>query len=74
MLILTRKPGEKIIIGGEITISILELRGDQARIGVDAPKTVKVYREEVFEAIKSENQAAAASKTVLPKMDFLKDN
>lgn len=74
MLILTRKPGEKIIIGGEITVSILELRGDQARIGVDAPKTVKVYREEVFEAIKSENQAAAASKTVLPKMDFLKDN
>jgi carbon storage regulator len=67
MLILTRKPGEKIIIGGGITVSVLELRGDQARIGVDAPKTVKVYREEVFEAIKSENQAAAASKTVLPK-------
>ncbi|MDR1362526.1 MAG: carbon storage regulator CsrA [Spirochaetaceae bacterium] len=71
MLILSRKAGEKIIIGGGITISVVELRGDQARIGVDAPKTVKVYREEVFEAIKSENQAAAASKTVLPKMDFL---
>jgi carbon storage regulator len=70
MLILTRKTGEKIIIGGGITISVIEVRGDQVRIGVDAPKTVKVHREEVFEAIKSENQAAAASKTVLPKVDF----
>jgi carbon storage regulator len=68
MLILTRKSGEKIIIGDSITVSVIEVRGDQARIGVDAPKTVKVYREEVFEAIKSENQAAASSKTVLPKM------
>jgi carbon storage regulator len=72
MLILTRKAGEKIIIGEGITVSVIELRGDQVRIGVDAPKTVKVYREEVFEAIKSENQAAAASKTALPNMDFLK--
>ncbi|MDR0663060.1 MAG: carbon storage regulator CsrA [Spirochaetaceae bacterium] len=71
MLILTRKSGEKIIIGESITVSVIEVRGDQARIGVDAPKTVKVYREEVFEAIKSENQAAAASKTVLPKMDLI---
>ncbi|MDR2803565.1 MAG: carbon storage regulator CsrA [Treponema sp.] len=72
MLILTRKTSEKIIIGEGITISIIEVRGDQVRIGVDAPKMVKVYREEVFEAIKSENQAAAASKPVLPNMDFLK--
>ncbi|MDR2795543.1 MAG: carbon storage regulator CsrA [Spirochaetaceae bacterium] len=71
MLILTRKTSEKIIIGDGITISVIEVRGDQVRIGVDAPKTVKVYREEVFEAIKSENHAAAASKTVLPNMDFL---
>jgi carbon storage regulator len=71
MLILTRKTGEKIIISGGISVSVIEVRGDQARIGVDAPKTVKVYREEVFEAIKSENQAAAASKPILPKMNFI---
>jgi carbon storage regulator len=70
MLILTRKSGEKIIIGDSITVSVIEVRGDQARIGVDAPKTVKVYREEVFEAIKSENKAAAASNPILPQLDF----
>ncbi|MDR0382562.1 MAG: carbon storage regulator CsrA [Spirochaetaceae bacterium] len=73
MLILTRKNGEKIIIGDGITVSVIEARGGEARIGVDAPKTVKVYREEVFEAIKAENQAAAASKTSLPIMNFLND-
>ncbi|GHU42995.1 carbon storage regulator [Spirochaetia bacterium] len=70
MLILTRKTDEKIIIGDAITISIIEVRGDQVRIGVDAPKTVKVYREEVFEAIKTENKAAVASKTSLPKINI----
>ncbi|MDR2344245.1 MAG: carbon storage regulator CsrA [Spirochaetaceae bacterium] len=71
MLILTRKTNEKIIIGDGITISVIEVRGDQVRIGVDAPKSVKVYREEVFAAIKAENQAAAASRTALPSIDFL---
>jgi carbon storage regulator len=70
MLILTRKINEKIIIGESISISIIEVRGDQVRIGVDAPKTVKVYREEVFEAIKLENKAALASKTNLPKINL----
>jgi carbon storage regulator len=70
MLILTRKPDEKIIIGDNVTISVIEVRGDQVRLGVDAPKTVKVYREEVFEAIRNENQAAAASKTALPLLKF----
>ncbi|MDR3355681.1 MAG: carbon storage regulator CsrA [Spirochaetaceae bacterium] len=70
MLILTRKAGEKIMIGDGITISVVEIHGGEARIGVDAPKAVKVYREEVFEAIKSENRAAAASGTSLPSIDF----
>jgi carbon storage regulator len=75
MLILTRKTGEKIIIGDDITISVIEVRGDQVRIGVDAPKNVKVYREEVLAAIKAENQAAAASKPEeLPNGIFLKSN
>jgi carbon storage regulator len=70
MLILSRKINEKIMIGEDISISIIELRGDQVRIGVEAPKTVKVFRQEVFESIKAENRAAAESTPVLPKLDF----
>ena len=61
MLILSRKMNEKIMIGEDIVISIIEIRGDQVKIGVDAPKAVKVFRQEVFEAIKNENRAAAVS-------------
>jgi len=70
MLILSRKVNEKIVIGDNISVSVIEIRGDQVRIGVDAPKTVKVFRQEVFDAIKAENQAAAGSKTALPVVDF----
>ncbi|MDR2483340.1 MAG: carbon storage regulator CsrA, partial [Treponema sp.] len=55
MLILSRKVNEKIVIGDEISVSVIEIRGDQVRLGVDAPKTVKVFREEVFDAIRTEN-------------------
>jgi carbon storage regulator len=70
MLILSRKTNEKIMIGEDISVSIIEIRGDQVRIGVDAPKTVKVYRQEVFDAIKAENKAAAESKPVFPALDL----
>ena len=66
MLILSRKINEKIMIGDDISISIIEIRGDQVRIGVDAPKKVKVFRQEVFDAIKAENEAAAKSAAILP--------
>jgi len=66
MLILSRKTNEKIMIGDDISISIIEIRGDQVRIGVDAPKSVKVFRQEVFDAIKAENKAAVQSVAVLP--------
>ena len=66
MLILSRKTNEKIMIGDDISVSIIEIRGDQVRIGVDAPKSVKVFRQEVFDAIKAENKAAAQSTPVLP--------
>lgn len=59
MLILSRKTDEKIKIGDEITITIIEVRGDQVKIGVEAPKDVKVFRQEVFNAIKKENKSAA---------------
>jgi len=70
MLILSRKIGEKIMIGDDISVSIIEVRGDQVRIGVDAPKTVKVFRQEVFDAILAENKAAAQSAAVLPILEL----
>jgi len=70
MLILSRKINEKIMIGDDISISIIEIRGDQVRIGVDAPKTVKVFRREVFDAIMAENKAAAESTPIFPEFDF----
>jgi len=70
MLILSRKINEKVIIGDDITVSIIEIRGDQVRIGIDAPKIVKVFRQEVFDAIKAENKAASQSAPVIPQVDF----
>jgi carbon storage regulator len=69
MLILSRKTSEKIMIGDDIAITVIDIRGDQVRIGVDAPKQVKVYRQEVFDLVKAENQAAAATELVkLPEL------
>jgi carbon storage regulator len=70
MLILSRKINEKIMIGDDISVSIIEIRGDQVRVGVDAPRTVKVFRQEVFDAIRAENKAAADSSPVFPELDF----
>ena len=70
MLILSRKLNEKIMIGEDISISIIEIRGDQVRLGVSAPKKVKVYRQEVFDAIKAENKAAAESLPIFPELDI----
>ena len=60
MLILSRKIDEKIKIGDEITITLIDVHGDQVKIGVEAPKSVKVFRQEVFDAIQKENKAAVA--------------
>ena len=70
MLILSRKINEKIMIGDDVSVSVIEIRGDQVRLGVDAPKTVKVYRQEVFDAIKAENKAAVESTPIFPELDF----
>ena len=63
MLILSRKTDQSIKIGEDITITIIEIRGDQVKIGVEAPKNVKVFRQEVFNAINSENAAASIVNT-----------
>ena len=65
MLILSRKVDEKIKIGDNITITLIEVRGDQVKIGVEAPKNVKVFRQEVFNAIQTENREAAANSQTL---------
>ena len=72
MLILSRKINEKVVIGDDISISIIEIRGDQVRIGIDAPKKVKVFRQEVFDAIMAENKEASKSAAVIPQVDFNK--
>ncbi|EOS27062.1 carbon storage regulator [Lachnospiraceae bacterium 3-1] len=60
MLALTRKKGESIILNNDIEISILELRGDQVKIGISAPREVPVYRKEVYLQIQKENEAASS--------------
>ena len=57
MLILTRRVGETVMIGDEVTVTVLGVKGNQVRIGVNAPKTVAVHREEIFERIKREQDA-----------------
>jgi carbon storage regulator len=58
------------MIGEDISVSILEIRGDQVRLGVNAPRTVKVFRQEVFDAIRAENQAAVESAALIPELDL----
>ena len=56
MLILTRRVGETVMIGNEVTVTVLGVKGNQVRIGVNAPKDVAVHREEIFERIKREHE------------------
>jgi len=56
MLILTRRPNEALMIGAEITVTVLGVKGNQVRLGVNAPKAVTVHREEIFERIKAEKR------------------
>ena len=56
MLILTRRVGETVMIGGEVTVTVLGVKGNQVRLGINAPKDVAVHREEIFERIKAEQE------------------
>src|SRR5271168_1342483 len=59
MLILTRRPGERVVIGGEVLVTILDVSGQTVRVGVAAPEGIPVYREEIWLAVTEENRAAA---------------
>ena len=72
MLVLTRKTGEAINIGGEITVRIMEVSGRTVRIGVEAPKSTPIHREEIYSKIQEENIAASGWKEIeLSGMDRL---
>jgi carbon storage regulator len=60
MLVLTRRPGESIVVGHNIVITLIEVKGGQVRIGIDAPRDIDVHRLEIYEQVRSENQAAVA--------------
>jgi carbon storage regulator len=70
MLILTRRVGETVMIGNEVTVTVLGVKGNQVRIGVNAPKDVAVHREEIYERIKrEEDQDSRAAAPVAKIID-----
>ena len=61
MLVLSRRLGESIVIGNEIVVRIIDVRGDQVRLGIEAPRDVQIHREEVFLELQAENESAAGA-------------
>ena len=59
MLVITRKAGERICFGDDVTLTVLDILGSTVRLGVEAPTEIPVYRHEIWEAVKAQNQAAA---------------
>lgn len=60
MLVLTRRANQSVMIGADVVVTVLEVRGDQVRIGISAPRSVAVHREEVFRELEQANKAAAS--------------
>jgi len=71
MLALTRKIGERIVIGDNIVVTVVGIKGDSIRLAIEAPKEIKIYRGEIFDAIAAENKQAAVPKD-LSELDLLK--
>jgi len=71
MLALTRKVGERIVIGDNIVVTVVSIKGDNIRLAIDAPKEIKIYRGEIFDAIAAENKQAAVSNELM-ELDMLR--
>ena len=67
MLVLSRKKDEKIVIGDNISIMVVEIREDKVRLGIEAPREISVHRREVYEAIKRKESEAPATETAAPE-------
>lgn len=70
MLILTRRVGETVMIGNNVTVTVLGVKGNQVRVGINAPKNVAVHREEIFERIKREQQGGEPDGEAEPAPEF----
>ena len=68
MLIVSRREGEKLMIGDDVVISVVEVAGGTVKLGIEAPRSVPVYREELWAAVRDENRAAAAAPASLPQV------
>lgn len=71
MLALTRRVGERIVIGDNVVITIVDIKGDSIRLAIDAPREIKIYRGEIFDAIAAENKEAAVPQ-ISAALDVLK--
>ena len=69
MLILSRKTNQKILIGNDIEINIIEVRGEQVKIGIKAPQEIQVFRQELYKEIQAENKSATIFSSRLPNLD-----
>jgi len=68
MLRITRRAGERVIVGGDVVVEVLEIRGGTVRLGIDAPRSVSIYREEIWLEVKRENEAAANASADFPEL------